>query len=483
MSLPLKATRKTVVVVGGGLAGLGAASTLARDANYEVVLLEASSQLGGRVLTKELRDGTPIPLGATYFHGVEKKNSLLEFAAQNGITRRNEGKMDEEREVLHLLSDGTVLPTAAVAVYEEIVEGILEDLDKGSRNSVANNISLRDYISAEFAARTSDLKNAPPLPCSTAVLLDCFIKWEGISAGSKLLKDVDTATFGECGCLDARSTLQIPGNPFSKIVEYLAKVLPSGVVHLNSEVVSIQWDRSISSGHPVMVQCSNGVRYPADHVILTVSLGVLKEKIKTSPTQPFFSPPLPRSKQCVIERLGFGIVDKIVVEMSKPVLDQECEEIFLYWNKQDQDIPEEHHWLRDIDLLEVAAGHVAFFVADEDALIVEEQSNETVIVGVIFLLELFLSHKVVPRPTAVVRSRWGKNRLHRGSYSYPSLGSSTKDREDLSAPLSGTTPLQLMFAGEATHPTLFSTANAAYDTGIREAQRIMDLTDQHPART
>ena len=74
-------------------------------------------------------------------------------------------------------------------------------------------------------------------------------------------------------------------------------------------------------------------------------------------------------------------------------------------------------------------------------------------------------------------SKWGSNRLYLGSYSYAALGSTNEMRDVLAAPLDGTTPLQLLFAGEATHSTIFSTAHAAYDTGIREAQHVMTLLD------
>lgn len=48
---------------------------------------------------------------------------------------------------------------------------------------------------------------------------------------------------------------------------------------------------------------------PADHVIVTVSLGVLKRQHAS-----FFRPGLPAEKVAAIHRLGIGTTDKIFLE-------------------------------------------------------------------------------------------------------------------------------------------------------------------------
>jgi monoamine oxidase len=58
-------------------------------------------------------------------------------------------------------------------------------------------------------------------------------------------------------------------------------------------------------GKAVRIECINGEVYEADQVILTTPLGVLKSgSIK-------FEPPLPDWKQDVIERMGFGLLNKV----------------------------------------------------------------------------------------------------------------------------------------------------------------------------
>ena len=61
------------IIIGGGVAGLSAALTLAKalkDQDKEVLILEAKNRLGGRVCTIKAHDGiTPIELGATFWEG------------------------------------------------------------------------------------------------------------------------------------------------------------------------------------------------------------------------------------------------------------------------------------------------------------------------------------------------------------------------------------------------------------------------------
>src|SRR5260370_38306679 len=70
---------KPVLVVGAGMAGLGAARSLA-DAGWPVRVIEARDRIGGRVYTN--RDwGAPLEMGASWIHGTTD-NPLTELAQQ-----------------------------------------------------------------------------------------------------------------------------------------------------------------------------------------------------------------------------------------------------------------------------------------------------------------------------------------------------------------------------------------------------------------
>lgn len=76
-------------------------------------------------------------------------------------------------------------------------------------------------------------------------------------------------------------------------------------VRFNMPIESVHYTtEKPQDGKAVTIQCTNGQRFEADRVILTTPLGVLKSGSIT------FQPPLPNWKQDVIERMGFGLLNK-----------------------------------------------------------------------------------------------------------------------------------------------------------------------------
>ena len=457
------ARKSVVVVVGGGLAGLAATAALKRQEGFVVHMLEASSRFGGRVKSVHIPDenGVSVPLGAMYFHG-EKGNSLLDFAVQRGIVRREDGR-DGKASWMDILSDGTRLPKPVVQRYEEVFRDILSTVTTQG----GNGMTMNEYVLAQFNRRTASL--AAPPQCSPLSLLECFLYSEGIMEGSKSLEDVGVLRYEDFVWLEGIRSLLFDGNPMQQIVDSLVDDLPSESLHLNCEVESITWNQEEAT-HPVTVHCTNGDQYSADHVILTVSLGVLKKNCNSS----FFNPPLSMDKQEAIKSMGFGAINKVVVQFPEPLLKEGCDSIRLYY--KDRSLAEQFPWTRGLHRFHTIPGTNILLVwfAGDHAAMIEQITDSELAEGICRVFERFFQ-KAIPPPTMVVSSKWYGDPLFCGSYSYSALGSTKQHRSALAAPLEGRTPLQLLFAGEATHPTLFSTANAAYDTGLREAQRLIDF--------
>ena len=71
-----------VAVVGGGVAGLAAASSLS-EAGFEVVLLEAADYFGGRIKQAQPFKGfAPVDLGGEFIHGSD--SIITRIARENG---------------------------------------------------------------------------------------------------------------------------------------------------------------------------------------------------------------------------------------------------------------------------------------------------------------------------------------------------------------------------------------------------------------
>ena len=133
----------------------------------------------------------------------------------------------------------------------------------------------------------------------------------------------DIPSYGEFEFPLGDPAILVKGGYKSLVKEVTQSVLD--YVQLNKEVTHIQQlsQRNGTTNGLVVVTCSDGSVYYADHVIVTVSLGVLKNWTgvdQTITSDSLFSPPLPLCKLDAIHKLGFGVVYKVALEFSKPLV-------------------------------------------------------------------------------------------------------------------------------------------------------------------
>ena len=79
-----------IVVVGAGVAGLGAARDLIA-AGREVVVLESRQRIGGRVWSDTV-GGAPVDLGGSWLHGL-RDNPLADLAASGELGRTDRAEL------------------------------------------------------------------------------------------------------------------------------------------------------------------------------------------------------------------------------------------------------------------------------------------------------------------------------------------------------------------------------------------------------
>ena len=70
---------KNIVIIGGGISGLAAASKLIKSGHKNVRILEASDRLGGRIYSHKFNGKHDVELGAQWIHG-QQGNVAFEIA-------------------------------------------------------------------------------------------------------------------------------------------------------------------------------------------------------------------------------------------------------------------------------------------------------------------------------------------------------------------------------------------------------------------
>jgi monoamine oxidase len=127
--------RTKVVIIGAGAAGLGAARWLSDNdlsGDLEVVVLEASHRIGGRVYTNT-EFGVPVDLGASWLHDHEEGNPISIMATRLQLDLRN----TEWDNSISLNSQGERLNEKIAARYWTVLEAAFCDSVKPTLDPLA----------------------------------------------------------------------------------------------------------------------------------------------------------------------------------------------------------------------------------------------------------------------------------------------------------------------------------------------------------
>ncbi|WCJ35142.1 hypothetical protein M5689_016409 [Euphorbia peplus] len=491
---------KKIIVVGAGPAGLTAARHLQRQ-GFSVTLLEARSRVGGRVYTDHSSLSVPVDLGASIITGVEADvaterrpdpSSLicaqlgLELTVLNSdcplydiVTREKvPTDLDEalEAEYNSLLDDMVLLVAQKGdhAMKMSLEDGLKYALK--SRRAVRVGKDTEELESNSFGnvydSKTCADVEVPEKSCSKEEILSPLerrvMDWHfahleyGCAASLKEVslpywnQDDVYGGFGGAHCM-------IKGG-YSNVVESLSRDLN---IHLNHAVADITYcTKETGSGGSqytrVKVSTSNGKEFLGDAVLITVPLGCLKAETIS------FNPPLPQWKLSSIQRLGYGVLNKVVMEFPEVFWDDSVDyfgataeetdrrgHCFMFWNvRKTVGAPV---------LIALVVGKAAL---DEQSMSSSEHVNHAVMV----LRNLF-GETAVPDPIASVVTDWGRDPFSYGAYSYVAIGSSGEDYDILGRPVENC----LFFAGEATCKEHPDTVGGAMMSGLREAVRIVDI--------
>ncbi|XP_003491942.2 peroxisomal N(1)-acetyl-spermine/spermidine oxidase-like [Bombus vosnesenskii] len=459
----------TVVIIGAGMAGLSAAHRLAQCGLQNFTILEATDRPGGRIHSCWLGD-VVAEMGATWIEGGCVANPVFTLAAQEGLLKPPLFRPDPSRG-LFCTSDGRAidLPVSITAYHTfrqiEQQAATLFSLGCGRTHG-----TLLNFMGVRIQ---QELHNFPEEQrYDAARVMYGMTNCVRCRCGDDLSL-VSADQFG--------SYIEIPGGNVRVPLGYvgvlapLLRDLPSCALKYCKPVSCIRWGAISDSCPRAVVKCCDGEEFPADYVIVTVSLGVLKHQ-----HDKLFCPALPAEKVEAICKLGYGYVNKIFLEYARPFWVWKEGGIKLAWSADE--LADRCDWVKGISIVEElsTSQHVlCAWVCGREAADMELCSDEEVVESITRVLRQFTGDPTLPYPANLLRSKWCMDQYFAGSCSYMGMNSTVGHQCDLASPLPGTCepiPPILLFAGEATIPGHYSTVHGARLSGIREAERIIQLT-------
>lgn len=406
-----------VVVIGGGVAGLSCARRL-QQAGVDVVVLEASERVGGRVLTWREPGERPVELGAQVVHG-KKACSLRVLAAADARVAPLEPPDDL---LVHV--DGVTLDQEALRRRRPpwLLDMLLQRLQPPDLpvGAVLDSLGVTGVDAQVARAWLTQVWGGEPDQLSAAGVSRIRSAWR---SGIEQYVVVDG---------------------YDRLPEQLAAGLD---IRLDTAVRRVTWRRGAVEIH------SDRGRLLARATAVTVPPPVVADGLLT------FSPSLPSRKlaACAALRLADAIV--VVAVLAAPAERSVC--LLLgggaagFWTTRSAS---------SLLLGVVKGAHVARLRA---------QGFDEAVAGTLRTALPWLRRELAVQ---VRVQDWGASPWSRGAYTYPRPGALDAP-SDWAAPLDGT----LFFAGEATcgavHPAM---VHGAMESGERAAREIEEPVISRP---
>jgi monoamine oxidase len=414
---------KTIIVIGAGISGLAAAKQLKAE-GFNVIVLEAQEKVGGRLRTDRSL-GVAFDEGASWIHGING-NPITMLAAQAGMDTFE--TVDESRvsyDIGGVLRSATTYDNVETELYS-ILNSMMnsgnatqsfETVFNSTYPSKANDRLWQFFLSTYVTFDTGDLNNLSSL---------LYNEGEEFSGVEK-----------------------IATNGYDTIATYLATGLN---IQLNQRVSEVDYtDAKIKITH-------NGNISEADYVIVTVPLGVLKaNKIQ-------FTPALPNDKQLAIDKIGMNCVNKFLLTWNTAFWDDVQ---YISYTPVSKD---KFNYFVNVKKFNPSVNALMTFAYADYARQTETMTDAQIIGEVMSHLKDIYGTSI-PNPTNLLRTKWQTNENAFGAYSYTAVSTEMKHFEDLAATINN----KLFFAGEHTEVDYFSTAHGAYLSGLREANKIINL--------
>lgn len=414
---------KTVVVVGAGISGLAAAKKL-KEKGFSVIVLEAQDKVGGRLRSNRSL-GIAFDEGASWIHGIDG-NPITSLAQQAGMISFE--TIDENRKSYDI--GGIVRKANEYDAAEDELYSILETMmNKGTASE-----SFEAVFNRLYPTKANDRL--------WKFLLSSYVTFDtgDLNKLSSLLYNEGE----EFGGIE-----KIASNGYDTIAHFLARDLN---IHLNQRVSFIDYSE------PKIKVTHNSTVTEADFVLVTVPLGVLKAgSIR-------FLPSLSDTKQNAIQKLGMNCVNKFLLRWDTAFWDDVQ---YIFYTPE---VKDKFNYFVNVKKVHPNTNALMTFAYADYARQTESMTDPQITDEIMsHLRDIYGSS--IPNPSNMLRTKWQTNENSFGAYSYTAVGSELKHFDDIAEQIND----KVFFAGEHTEADYFSTVHGAYLSGIREADKIIDL--------
>ncbi len=422
-----------VLVIGAGIAGLGAAAAL-KAKGVDVLVIEARRRIGGRVWSNADL-GMPLDLGASWIHGVTG-NPLSTLAREQGLVT---ARTDYEN-LLAYDADGAEVDNARHARIDARLGDLLRQAHtrRGNlRRANQPDVSLQAAFDAALAGTrlTADERRELDYVMNTIIEHE----YAADAAELSLLHYDAGQSFGGGDALFPEG--------YGRIAEGLAR-------GLRIELGAVVQQVSHGAGE-VRVQTSRGI-FRAGQAVVTLPLGVLRANTVR------FVPDLPAPMRRAAMRLGSGVLNKLYLRFPRLFWAREYEFLGYMASRKGE-------WAEWLNLAFYTGAPVLLaFNAAAYGRASESMSDAAFVGAALDTLRTIYGPRI-PDPTGFLRTRWAADPFARGSYSFAPPGATPADRQALAMPLNG----RLFFAGEHTSVEHPATVHGALLSGRRAAREIL----------
>ncbi|XP_057246834.1 polyamine oxidase 1 [Beta vulgaris subsp. vulgaris] len=467
-----------VIIVGAGMSGISAAKRLHDAGIKDILILEATNRIGGRIKKTNFA-GYTVEMGANWLHGLggPKRNPLYEMSKQIHLkkffsdfsnisfnTYKQEGGLYKDDEV------------------DAAIEKVDETLDYGEKYSNLLNLEKNKEDDMSILALERLRKTDPRTRLEKMIDFFTFDGEQSEAPRISSLKHVLplseseqlTTLFGENAYFVADS------RGFESLVHLIAKQFLSyknGAIsdpRLKFNQVVREIDQSKGG---VTVKTENGMKYKAELVIMSPSIGVLQsDLISFRPQLPVsfgiplvpstcqdFSLPYKKKlwKRRAISDFNIGIYTKIFLKFPRAFWPTgNGTEFFLYVHER-----RGYYGIWQHLENEYPGSNIMFATAtDDESIRVEQQSDEETKAEAMEVLRKMFG-KNIPEATHIMIPRWKSDRFYRGCFTNWPVGYPQKRHDQLRAPIG-----KIYFTGEHTHPQLYGYADGAYFAGADTAK-------------